>query len=120
MANRSQIYYSALRPITDKAPVLPPPPDRPRHTNEGNLPDLAVRDGRWKLLCEYGGAERQLYNLDIDRAKRQTLRCKPAIAERLTAAVVDWNNSMPADKGATYTALGKLNEKARSSKRQRN
>ena len=42
------------------------PPDRPRHNGEGNLPDLAVRDGHWKLLCEYDGSEPQLYKLDTD------------------------------------------------------
>ncbi len=42
------------------------PPDRPRHNGEGNLPDLAVRDGRWKLLCEYDGSQPQLYKLDTD------------------------------------------------------
>jgi uncharacterized sulfatase len=97
------------------------PPDRPRHNGEGNLPDLAVRDGRWKLLCEYGGTEPQLYNLETDPGETSNVApANPTIVERLTTAVLDWNNSMPADKGATYTALGKVNGKGRNSKVDRN
>jgi len=45
------------------------PPDRPGARGEGNLPDLAVRDGEWKLLCEYDGSQPQLYNLANDRGE---------------------------------------------------
>jgi uncharacterized sulfatase len=97
------------------------PPDRPRHNGEGNLPDLAVRDGRWKLLCEYGGTEPQLYKLDTDPGEASNVAgANPKIVERLTTAVLDWNNSMPADKGATYTALGKAIGKGRNVNRERN
>ena len=97
------------------------PPDRPRHNGEGNLPDLAVRDGHWKLLCEYDGSEPQLYKLDTDPGETSNVAAaNPTIVERLTTAVLDWNNSMPADKGATYTALGKVNGKSRVANRQRN
>jgi uncharacterized sulfatase len=97
------------------------PPDRPRHNGEGNLPDLAVRDGNWKLLCEYGGSEPQLYKLDTDPGESSNVaEANPAIVERLTTVVLDWNNAMPADKGATYTALGKPNGKSRSADRKRN
>lgn len=97
------------------------PPDRPRHNGEGELPDLAVRDGHWKLLCEYDGSEPQLYKLDTDPGETSNVAAaNPMSVERLTASVLDWNNAMPADKGATYTALGKLNGKSRSANRQRN
>jgi uncharacterized sulfatase len=97
------------------------PPDRPRHNSEGNLPDLAARDGRWKLLCEYNGSEPQLYNLDTDPGETSNVApANPKIVERLTTAVLDWNNSMPADKGATYTALGKAIGKGRNSNGERN
>jgi uncharacterized sulfatase len=97
------------------------PPDRPRHNGEGNLPDLAARDGHWKLLCEYDGSDPQLYRLDTDPSESSNVAASnPKIVERLTTAVLDWNNSMPADKGATYTALGKENGRGRVAKRQRN
>jgi arylsulfatase A-like enzyme len=97
------------------------PPDRPSHNGEGNLPDLAVRDGRWKLLCEYDGSEPQLYTLDTDPGEKSNVAAaNPKIVERLTTAVLDWNNLMPADKGATYSALGKVTGKNRKSKVDRN
>jgi uncharacterized sulfatase len=97
------------------------PPDRPRHNGEGNLPDLAVREGHWKLLCEYDGTEPQLYKLDTDPGEASNVAAaNPKIVDRLTTAVLDWNNSMPPDKGATYTALGKAIGKGRNVNRERN
>src|SRR5690606_5708974 len=32
------------------------PPDRKGIGKSGSLPDLAMRDGDWKLLCEYDGS----------------------------------------------------------------
>lgn len=66
------------------------PPDRPGENGE-NLPDLAVRDGKWKLLCEYDGSLPQLYDLETDRAESKNLAEKhPDIVRRLTTAVLDW------------------------------
>jgi arylsulfatase A-like enzyme len=88
------------------------PPDRPTHASEGNLPDLAVRDGHWKLLCEYDGSESQLYDLDIDPSEKSNVAERhPEIVRRLTEALLAWDKSMPADNGATYTAVGKPNNK---------
>lgn len=64
------------------------------------MPDLAVRDGDWKLLCTYDGTEPQLYNLAQDRSETNNLATKhPDRVQRLTKAVLAWNQSMPADKG---------------------
>ncbi|MFZ5829434.1 MAG: sulfatase-like hydrolase/transferase [Planctomycetota bacterium] len=79
------------------------PPDRASAPEIENLPDLAVRDGRWKLLCEYDGTRPELYNLDEDREESKNLAAKhPDIVEQLTAAVVAWHKSLPPDAGATY------------------
>ena len=45
------------------------PPDRGSFYGEKNLPDLAVRDGDWKLLCDYDGSNPQLYDLANDRSE---------------------------------------------------
>ncbi len=75
------------------------PPDRPGERGE-NLPDLAVRDGDWKLLCEYDGSRPQLYDLRKDRGETTDLSEQHRdVAQRLTAAVVSWHNSMPHDRG---------------------
>ena len=39
------------------------PPDRDRFYGVNDLPDLAIRNGRWKLLCEYDGSSPLLYDL---------------------------------------------------------
>lgn len=79
------------------------PPDRDAIFGEASLPDLAVRDGNWKLLCEYDGSLPQLYDLDADRSETANLAAEHSeIVERLTASVLAWHQSLPPDKGATY------------------
>ena len=76
------------------------PPDRKTMQTAERLPDLAVRDGNWKLLCEYDGTLPQLYNLDIDRAETTNLAIQqPGLIARLTASVLAWHQSMPPDNG---------------------
>ncbi len=74
------------------------PPDRKRMpgSNEGPLPDLAVRDGQWKLLCDVDGSHPQLYQIAEDPMEQTNLAAKePAAVQRLTAAVLAWHKSMP-------------------------
>ncbi len=68
------------------------PPDRKSAYGSGPLPDLAVREGDWKLLCEYDGTRPQLYDLATDRSEGTNV-------ERLSKAVTDWHRSMPPDNG---------------------
>lgn len=86
-----------------KAPIFwrrPPdrknsPPGMPRPQ-----PDLAVRDGDWKLLCDYDGSNPELYDLAVDRGETKNLADrKPDVVARLTDAAVAWHRSMPADNG---------------------
>lgn len=68
-------------------------------------PDLAVRDGDWKLLCEYDGSKPLLYDLAKDPGETTNLATtEPARAERLTAAVLGWHRSVPADNGPALGA----------------
>jgi len=83
------------------------PPDRknspPALANA--QPDLAVRDGDWKLLCDYDGAKPQLYDLSQDRQERTNLADQhPDIVKRLTATLVAWHQSMPPDNGPALGA----------------
>lgn len=80
------------------------PPDRfewsPKPKTTAKLPDLSVRDGNWKLLCTYEGAEPQLYDLTKDSGETTNLaEGNPEIVKRLTAAALAWNHSMPSDNG---------------------
>ena len=74
------------------------PPDRGAFAGEADLPDLAVRDGSWKLLCEYDGAKPQLYNLADDPGERASVCARePEVTARLTRAVLAWHRSLPPD-----------------------
>ncbi|MCS7470529.1 sulfatase-like hydrolase/transferase [Stieleria sp. ICT_E10.1] len=79
------------------------PPDRDTFYGEEDLPDLAVRSGKWKLLCEYDGSDPQLYNLDTDPSEKNNVASEHAeVVAALTKRLVKWHESMPADNGATY------------------
>lgn len=79
------------------------PPDRDAIFGIDDLPDLAVREGEWKLLCEYDGSNAELYHLAADPAEKRNMASEhPERVERLTKAVIQWHRSMPPDRGATY------------------
>lgn len=74
------------------------PPDRPGNDRNA-LPDLAVRDGDWKLLVDEDGTGAQLYNLAKDEIESKNLATAyPAITQRLKQAVLAWNQTLPAKK----------------------
>ena len=71
------------------------PPDRPGPPR-ARFPDLAVRDGDWKLLVEEDGSGPQLYDLAADpRETRNLAAAHPPIVERLKQAVFAWNGTLP-------------------------
>ena len=80
-------------------------------------PDLAIREGAWKLLCNYDGTAPELYDLATDRKERTNLaEHQPQLVQRLTAAVVAWHHSLPADHGPeleAQPAAGRAKSKSR-------
>jgi uncharacterized sulfatase len=80
------------------------PPDRPTwpRTAKGpeKCPDLAIRQGAWKLLCAYDGTQPQLYDLAKDRGETTNLAAaQPAVVKGLTEKLLAWHQSMPPDHG---------------------
>ncbi len=76
------------------------PPDRPG-TKKENYPDLAMREGKWKLLCEYDGSIPQLYDLVADASETTNLAgSQSVIVAKMSEKLVEWHESMPADRGA--------------------
>ncbi|QXD25641.1 sulfatase-like hydrolase/transferase [Opitutia bacterium ISCC 51] len=87
------------------------PPDREDFRHYTELPDLAVREGKWKLFCDYDGGSPELYNLQEDPSETSNVISENSeVAGRLTHAVLRWNASMPKDKGES---LGQWARKSR-------
>ncbi|MCP5520370.1 MAG: sulfatase-like hydrolase/transferase [Verrucomicrobiales bacterium] len=87
----------------DKPLFFRRPPDRDSFFGVADLPDLSVRDGRWKLLCEYDGSQAELYDLAVDRGEHDNVAGDhPDIVADLKARLLAWHQSMPPDNGATY------------------
>ena len=83
-----------------KAPIFfSRPPDRKNFYGFKNLPDLAVRYGKWKLLCDYDGTRPQLYNVITDPGETSNLvETDSEKTKELTKMVVDWYRSMPSSE----------------------
>ncbi|MEZ5039962.1 MAG: sulfatase-like hydrolase/transferase [Saprospiraceae bacterium] len=80
-----------------KAPVFyTRPPDRKNYYGFDNLPDLAMRNGNWKLLCDYDGSRPELYNIVDDPGESYNLANeRKEIVEEMTKQLVAWYQSMP-------------------------
>lgn len=61
-------------------------------------PDLAVRDGDWKLVTTFDGRRVELHNVELNRtedAGRDAAKSHPEVVLRLSKLVRDWNATLP-------------------------
>ena len=86
------------------------PPDRDAFYGDDDLPDLAVRAGKWKLLCEYDGTDCELYDMENDRSETRNVAVEmPSITAKLSKSLIEWHRSVPNDNGAHFVKLRNLN-----------
>ena len=90
---------------TDESRIAPlyfrRPPDRDSFYGDNDLPDLGMRQGKWKLLCEFDGSDSELYDLENDLSESKNLAGQNTeILEKMKNQLMAWNQSMPADNGA--------------------
>ena len=77
------------------------PPDRDSFYGDNDLPDLGMRQGKWKLLCEFDGSDSELYDLENDLSESKNLAEQNTdILKKMKNQLMAWNQSMPADNGA--------------------
>jgi arylsulfatase A-like enzyme len=63
---------------------------------DSKSPNVAIRDGDWKLLVNADGTGAELYDLATDRNETHNLAAeKTDVAKRLTDAVLAWRQSLP-------------------------
>lgn len=59
-------------------------------------PQLAIREGNWKLLMNADGSQIELYDLDKDSSETQNRKdAEPKIARQLQEKLLQWKASMP-------------------------
>ena len=90
---------------TDESRIAPlyfrRPPDRDSFYGDNDLPDLGMRQGKWKLLCEFDGSDSELYDLENDLSESNNLAEQNTdILKKMKNKLMAWNQSMPADNGA--------------------
>ena len=72
------------------------PPDRPGPSASDRFPDLAIREGDWKLLCMTDSSAPQLYDLKSDPGEAKNLASEqPERVRQLTEKLLAWNKSLP-------------------------
>ncbi|HEY6169424.1 MAG TPA: sulfatase-like hydrolase/transferase, partial [Verrucomicrobiae bacterium] len=63
---------------------------------DAKSPNVAVREGNWKLLINADGSGAELYDLAADRNESRNLAAeKPDVAKRLAEAALAWRKSLP-------------------------
>lgn len=87
-------------PVRNKSVFWLRPPDRPGYDGD-NDPDLAIREGEYKLLMDIDGSNVQLYNIEKDECETTNLAdSDPELTGMLKRELIEWYNNYPikADK----------------------
>lgn len=92
----SEALLGKRQPLRRRPIFWKRPPDRPGPSARERFPDLAVREGDWKLLCMTDGSAPQLYDLKSDPGEANNLaREQPERVRQLTELLLAWNKTLP-------------------------
>lgn len=65
-------------------------------TGKDRSPNLAMLEGKWKLLVNADGSRLELYDLDADpREAKNLAEMEPERAERMRSALMEWRKTWP-------------------------
>ena len=81
--------------------------------NPNFWPDLAVRDGDWKLVTTFDGQKVELHNLKANRAEdiaKDQSKDHPEIVARLRKLALDWKVTLPTKADPSCLAKPQENE----------
>jgi arylsulfatase A-like enzyme len=68
----------------------------PREYPGQRSPNVAMREGKWKLLINADGSSLELYDIDSDPNEKKSVAAeKPNIAKRMSKAALDWRKGLP-------------------------
>ena len=85
-------YGRKPAPKGTKTPFAFPYPKEP----DAKSPNVAMRDGDWKLLVNADGTDIELYNLATDPNESKNIATEnPDIAKRMVTAALNWRKSLP-------------------------
>ncbi|TVS17112.1 MAG: N-acetylgalactosamine-6-sulfatase [Planctomycetaceae bacterium] len=71
------------------------PPDFKEFAGMADLPDLAMREDRWKLLCNADGRQIELFDVETDPTESRNLAdSMPLRARAMAKRVVEWNQAI--------------------------
>jgi hypothetical protein len=80
------------------------PPDRPGPRKR--WPDLAIRDGEWKLLVFRDGSKPRLFNVVEDPSEsKNRAKDHPQKVARLSQLVIEWDRSIREQATASHGAV---------------
>ncbi|MEL7587447.1 MAG: sulfatase-like hydrolase/transferase [Prolixibacteraceae bacterium] len=87
----SKVLTGLKQPIRKEVIMWQRPPG-----TQQNFPDLAIREGDFKLLVNIDGSDAELYNIATDEKETKNLVIQyPKLANKLKKKVLGWYGTMP-------------------------